>query len=568
MTLQPLSSPLLQVERLRTYFDTERGLIKAVDDISFSVEKGQILGLVGESGSGKSITGFSLIGLIDRPGQIQPESSIKFEDRELVGLAEHELRAIRGKQISMIFQDPMMTLNPVVKIIDQIGMALRAHQSISAPEIRTRAIEALRQVQIVKPEEKVNHYPHQLSGGQRQRVAIAIALLHRPKLVIADEPTTALDVSVQAEILAQVKILVKELDISMIWISHDLATIAAISQQVAVMRWGKIVETGSVAQVLHAPQHDYTKNLLDALPARKQPGQRLSQAQAILNTPAPLSITQDKMENDDFVRVENIDKIYQKPVGLLRRLGQQRGLIPPPPAVKAVNAASFTMVRGEALGLVGESGSGKSTLGRIVCGIETPLSGTVLVGNKPVIHQGSRGGKAGTSVQMIFQDPFASLNPRRTIFQSLVEGPIAHGLCRRDNARSYINSWLEAVAFDPRLANRYPHQFSGGQRQRVAIARALAMQPQLIVCDEPVASLDVSIQAQVLDLLLQLKSELSLTLLFISHDLSVVRHLCDRVLVMYHGQIIEQGSVEQIFSHPTQAYTKMLLEAMPKLPET
>jgi len=564
MILDRTSPPLLQVERLRTYFESERGQVKAVDDISFSIEKGQILGLVGESGSGKSITGFSLIGLIDKPGQIHPHSSIKFEGRELVGLPEQALRTVRGRQISMIFQDPMMTLNPVVKIIDQIGMALRAHQSVNAQEIRSRAVQALAQVQIVKPEEKVNQYPHQLSGGQRQRVAIAIALLHRPKLVIADEPTTALDVSVQAEILAQVKMLVKELDISMIWISHDLATIAAISQHIAVMRRGKIVESGSVAQILQAPQHDYTKKLLDALPERKKPGERLSQAQGI--SAAPPHIPHDFVEDcAKFVQVKNIDKIYQKPVGLLRRLGQNRGMIAPPPAVQAVQSASFTIARGESLGLVGESGSGKSTLGRIVCGIETPLAGQVLVDNQLVRNQS---GKAGTHVQMIFQDPFASLNPRRTIFRSLAEGPIAHGLCTRKNARTYINSWLEAVAFDPKLADRYPHQFSGGQRQRVAIARALAMQPQLIVCDEPVASLDVSIQAQVLDLLLQLKRELSLTLLFISHDLSVVRHLCDRVLVMYRGKIIEQGSVEQIFSAPCQAYTKMLLEAMPKLPPT
>jgi len=557
---------LLQVNRLRTYFETGRGMVKAVDDISFHVKKGEILGLVGESGSGKSITGFSLIGLIDKPGKIQRDSSIKFEGRELVGLPEQALRTIRGKQISMIFQDPMMTLNPVVKIIDQIAMALRAHQSVSREEIRLRAIEALARVQIIKPEEKINQYPHQLSGGMRQRVAIAIALLHRPKLVIADEPTTALDVSVQAEILAEVKMLVKELDISMIWISHDLATIAAISQQVAVMRWGKIVEKGCVSQILHKPQHAYTQSLLDALPARKRPGERLS---PISKTPTSAAIDISPAcaptlgVSENFVQVQNIDMIYQRPVGFLRQFGQNHGLLSPPPTVHAVQAASFTITQGQSLGLVGESGSGKSTLGRIVCGIETPLAGSVLVDNKLVRNQGK---KAGTNVQMIFQDPFASLNPRRTIFHSLAEGPIAHGLCARKNARSYINSWLEAVAFDPALADLYPHQFSGGQRQRVAIARALAMQPQLIVCDEPVASLDVSIQAQVLDLLLRLKHELSLTLLFISHDLSVVRHLCDRVLVMYHGKIIEQGSVEEIFSTPRHDYTKMLLNAMPKLP--
>ncbi len=263
---------LLQVDNLSTYFETDRGTVKSVDGISFEIGKGEILGLVGESGSGKSITGFSLIGLIDKPGRIQPGSSIRFEGRELVGLPENQLRSIRGREVSMVFQDPMMTLNPVLKVIDQIAMAIRAHEKASDAEVRRRAIEALARVRIVEPEKKVDQYPHQFSGGMRQRVAIAIALLHKPKLVIADEPTTALDVSVQAEILKEVKALVSELGISMIWISHDLATVASISQRIAVMRLGKIVEMGSVAEVLGSPKHSYTQGLLDALPSRKQPG--------------------------------------------------------------------------------------------------------------------------------------------------------------------------------------------------------------------------------------------------------------------------------------------------------
>ncbi len=556
---------LLQVDNLRTYFETERGTVKSVDGISFDVEKGQILGLVGESGSGKSITGFSLIGLLDKPGSIQSGSSIRFEGRELVGLSEGELRRIRGREISMVFQDPMMTLNPVLKVIDQIAMAIRAHEKVSDAEVRRRAIDALARVRIVEPEKKVDQYPHQFSGGMRQRVAIAIALLHKPKLVIADEPTTALDVSVQAEILKEVKALVAELGISMIWISHDLATVASISQKIAVMRLGKIVEMGSVPEVLGSPKHPYTRGLLDALPSRKRPGELLTSS-ATENV-EQFSVSEGEQgksidANPQFVSVQGVDMVFQKPVGSAGRFAQRLGIAKPPHVNHAVQSAHLTIARGEVLGLVGESGSGKSTLGRIICGIYTPTSGNVLVDGRKVRENDN---KIGTSVQMIFQDPFASLDPRRTIFQSVADGPIAHRLCTKKDARSYVNRWLKAVAFDPALADRYPHQFSGGQRQRIAIARALAMQPELIVCDEPVASLDVSIQAQVINLLLELKRSLNLTLLFISHDLSVVRHLCDRVVVMHHGKIVEEGVVSQIFAEPKQPYTRMLLDAVPKL---
>lgn len=556
---------LLHVDNLRTYFETDRGIVKSVDGISFELGRGEILGLVGESGSGKSITGFSLIGLIDKPGKIQSGSSIRFEGKELVGLPKSQLRRMRGREISMVFQDPMMTLNPVLKVIDQIAMAIRAHEKASDAEVRRRAVEALARVRIVEPEKKVDQYPHEFSGGMRQRVAIAIALLHKPKLVIADEPTTALDVSVQAEILKEVKALVAELGISMIWISHDLATIASISQKIAVMRLGKIVEKGNVADVLGSPQHPYTKGLLDALPSRKQPGELLtsnatesvghfSAAQAKIDKPAE--------PNPNFVTAKDVTMVFQKPVGSLGRFAQRLGLAKPPHAVRAVQSANLTIARGEVLGLVGESGSGKSTLGRIICGISTPTSGNVQVDGRK-LRENER--KIGTSVQMIFQDPFASLDPRRTIFQSVAEGPIAHGFCTKKDARDYVNGWLKSVAFDPSLADRYPHQFSGGQRQRIAIARALAMQPELIVCDEPVASLDVSIQAQVINLLLELRKSLNLTLLFISHDLSVVRHLCDRVVVMHHGKIVEEGAVSDIFAAPRQPYTRMLLDAVPKL---
>jgi len=557
---------LLQVHNLRTWFHTDRGIVKSVDDISFSLKRGEIMGLVGESGSGKSITGFSLIGLIDKPGQIEEGSSIRFGGQELVGLDERALRDIRGKDISMVFQDPMMTLNPVVKIIDQIAMAIRAHEQVSDAEVRRRAVEALARVRIVDPERKVDQYPHEFSGGMRQRVAIAIALLHRPQLVIADEPTTALDVSVQAEILKVVKTLVAEMGTSLIWISHDLATVSSIADKITVMRRGHIVESGTVCEVLDAPKHPYTQALLDALPSRSKPGELLVSGATEGAGKLDLSAFNDASAvapvDPLFIQMQGIEKLFAHPTGLLRRTAIRLGMIGEPTQVHAVKSASITIARGEILGLVGESGSGKSTLGRILCGIIPPNAGTVLVGGEPVMN-GER--KSGTKVQMIFQDPFASLDPRRTIFQSVAEGPIAHGLCSRVDARGYVNRWLRAVAFDPALANRYPHQFSGGQRQRVAIARALAMQPEVIVCDEPVASLDVSIQAQVINLLMELRRYLNLTLLFISHDLSVVHHLCDRVIVMRYGEIVETGSASEIFHTPRQPYTRMLLDAIPKL---
>lgn len=556
---------LLKVENLRTYFETERGTVKSVDGISFEVRKGEIFGLVGESGSGKSITGFSLIGLLDANGKVQPGSSIKLAGREIVGLPDQELRRIRGREIAMVFQDPMMTLNPVLKIVDQIAMAIRAHEKASDQEVRRRAVEALARVRIVEPEKKIDQYPHQFSGGMRQRVAIAIALLHKPKLVIADEPTTALDVSVQADILKEMKALVAELGVSMIWISHDLATVSQISQRIAVMRRGEIVETGTVAEVLGQPQHPYTQGLLDALPSRARPGELLASATTESSGPIvldDLAKTAPKAADGAFVQVDDVDMVFERAVGRVGRFTQKFGIGQPSHAVHAVKGAKLTIAQGEVLGLVGESGSGKSTLGRIICGIYTPTAGNVTVAGRKV-REGQR--KLGTGVQMIFQDPYASLDPRRTIFQSVADGPLAHGLTTRRDARAYVNRWLKAVAFDPALADRYPHQFSGGQRQRIAIARALAMQPELIVCDEPVASLDVSIQAQVINLLIELRRTLNLTLLFISHDLSVVRHLCDRVVVMHHGKIVEEANAAQLFEAPQQPYTKMLLDAVPKL---
>ncbi|MEM6635755.1 MAG: ABC transporter ATP-binding protein [Pseudomonadota bacterium] len=555
-----MSEPVLEVQGLSTHFFTRQGEIPAVRDVSFSLQPGEVLGLVGESGSGKSVTGFSLLGLVDAPGRIVA-GSVKLDGQELVGLAEPELRALRGRDISMIFQDPIATLNPMLSIGDQMRMALLAHEKRSLQEANKKCVDLLRRVGITEPEAGLRAYPHEYSGGMRQRVAIAIALLHNPSVIIADEPTTALDVSIQAQILNEMRELVRETGTALIWISHDLAVVASLADRIAVMYRGEIIETGPTFDVLRAPKQEYTANLLAALPANTEPGQLLAQGgvvRSVLNVPempAP-------PENDHFLSVSGANRVFFPSISLGEKIAGLMGAGSGRRSTHAVKNVTLRVARGETLGLVGESGSGKSTLGRLMAGILAPTSGQVLLDDAPVMQEGK---KATLRIQTIFQDPFASLNPRMKVGRAVSEGALAHNLLSPSEASAYVKSWFEKVGLEPEWAERYPHQFSGGQRQRVAIARALAMQPEVLICDEPVASLDVSIQAQIINLFLELQRSLGLTMVFISHDLSVVRHVSDRVAVMYLGEIVELGPAEEIYKAPKHDYTMRLLNAVPVL---
>lgn len=555
-----MTQPVLEVCGLTTHFFTRHGEVPAVRNVSFSLQAGEVLGLVGESGSGKSVTGFSILGLVDAPGRVV-SGSVKLNGRELVGLPDAELRARRGLEISMIFQDPIATLNPMLSIGDQMRMALFAHEKLSLKAANARCIDLLRRVGITHPEAGLKAYPHEYSGGMRQRVAISIALLHNPSVIIADEPTTALDVSIQAQILTEMRDLVKETGTALIWISHDLAVVASLASRLAVMYRGEIIETGPTYEVLRNPSQDYTANLLAALPSNTEPGQLLAHGGQVPPVP-PVREAGLLPEKGDFLNVSGANRVFSSNVSLGEKIAGLIGAGNQRPSTHAVKDVTLCVRRGEILGLVGESGSGKSTLGRLMAGILPPTSGQVLLDDAPVRHAGK---KATLRIQTVFQDPFASLNPRMKVGHAIVEGALAHKLIKTPEASDYVQGWFERVGLEPEWAERYPHQFSGGQRQRVAIARALAMQPDVLICDEPVASLDVSIQAQIINLFLELQRGLGLTMVFISHDLSVVRHLSDRVAVMYLGEIVEIGTTEEIYNQPNHKYTKRLLDAIPVL---
>jgi peptide/nickel transport system ATP-binding protein len=538
---------LLEVQDLAVEFATAAGPVHAVAGISFHLDGGEVLAILGESGSGKSVSAAAIMDLIDSPPGHVSAGRVLYRGRDLLTTPAAERRRINGRRIAMIFQDPLAHLNPVYSVGWQIAETFRAHEGASKGAARAKAVELLERVGIAEPARRAEDYPHQFSGGQRQRVMIAMALALRPDLLIADEPTTALDVTVQAQILALLRELQVETGMGLILITHDLGVVAETADRVAVMHDGRIVETGPVRQIFHAPAHPYTRRLMAAIPGRAAPAGSTSGAASARANPA----------EPPLLSVRDLAKHYEITLGMMRR---RTGHM-----VRAVDGVSFDLAAGETLGLVGESGSGKSTLARTLLRLERPSGGSACYRGRDLFTLSPAALlEVRRRIQIVFQDPYASLNPRMTVAQIIAEPwSIHHDILPKSRWRARVGQLLEQVGMAPEHARRYPHQFSGGQRQRIAIARALALEPEVIVCDEAVSALDVRVQAQVIALLAELQSAFGLAYLFIAHDLAVVRHFAGRVLVMYRGQIVEHGPTEQIFDRPQHPYTQALLAATP-----
>ncbi|WP_299743987.1 ABC transporter ATP-binding protein [uncultured Rossellomorea sp.] len=528
---------ILRVTNLRVSFQTMDDEFEAVRGISFDVKQGETLGIVGESGSGKSVTARSIMRLLPTPPSYVKHGEILFMGENIADKSEKEMQCIRGRDIGMIFQDPMTSLNPTIRIGKQIAESLMKHQGLSSSEAKTEAIGILKLVGIRNSAERYNQYPHEFSGGMRQRVMIAIALACRPTLLIADEPTTALDVTIQKQILNVMKHMQERFGTSIILITHDLGVVAGMCDRVIVMKEGEIVESGTTEEIFEMPKHPYTLKLLNALP-------RLDEEKK--KKPTPLQARSER----PLLEVKSLQQHFD--------LGKGNRL-------KAVDDISFFILEGETLGLVGESGSGKSTTGRAILRLHEPTAGDVYYQGMSVNRMNKREMKAmRRHMQMIFQDPYASLNPRFKVLDIIGHALDIHGLYKTKKERKdRVEELLEMVGLSASHAKRYPHEFSGGQRQRIGIARALAVEPKFIVCDEPLSALDVSIQSQIVDLLEDLQQRLGLTYLFIAHDLSMVKHISDRVAVMYAGKIVELADSEELYSNPKHPYTKSLLSAIP-----
>jgi peptide/nickel transport system ATP-binding protein len=536
---------LLEVEDLAVEFDTRGGTVHAVNGISYHLDAGEVLAILGESGSGKSVQAAAIMNLIDSPPGHITAGRVRYRGDDLLTMPAEARRRINGAKLAMIFQDPLAHLNPVYSVGWQIAETLVVHGATSAGAAKARAVALLERVGIPDPARRADDYPHQFSGGQRQRVMIAMALALRPDVLIADEPTTALDVTVQAQILALLEELQAETGMGLILITHDLGVVAETADRVAVMHAGRIVETGPVRNVFNAPADPYTRRLIDAIPGRRAASAGRTSAARQPNGAAPL------------LRVQDLAKHYPVTTGMMRRRTGE--------VVRAVDGVSFELEAGETLGVVGESGSGKSTLARTLLRLDDPTAGEARYGGRDLFAMGPAELLAfRRRMQIVFQDPFASLNPRMTVAQIIAEPWTIHrDVLPKARWQSRVCELLEQVGMRPEHARRYPHQFSGGQRQRIAIARALALEPEMIICDEAVSALDVRVQAQVIALLGELQRSFGLAYLFIAHDLAVVRHFADRVLVMYRGQIVEQGPCAQIFDHPEHPYTRALLAASP-----
>ncbi|MEO1986699.1 MAG: ABC transporter ATP-binding protein [Martelella sp.] len=534
---------ILKVENLKTSFPTRHGVFKAVDDVSFTLERARTLAIVGESGSGKSVTARSILQIVDHPGRIEG-GAIHFtrSDGSKVDIAKLDprgraIRDIRGKEIAMIFQEPMSSLSPVHRVGDQIGEALRIHQKISRVDERLRVIELLKQVEIPNPETAIDRYTFEFSGGMRQRVMIAMALACNPHLLIADEPTTALDVTTQAEILDLIRRLQKAHGMAVIFITHDMGVVAEIADDVLVMYRGKVRESGPADKIFHAPEDDYTRNLISSVVKLEQK--------------AEIRLKRDPLPRGEtpLLSVENMTLTF-------------------PNGLTAVDNVSLTVRSGETLGIVGESGSGKTTMGRCLLRIYEPNAGRVAF-RRPdgsvdeVLGADSAKLKSiRREIRMIFQDPVGSLSPRKTVGEIIAE-PLKLAGMRGKAREDEVCRLMEQVGLEPSWRERYPHAFSGGQRQRIGIARAISVKPRLIIADEATSALDVSLRSQMLDLMMQLQNEMGLSYIFISHDMSVIRYMCDRVAVMYRGQIVETGGTEQVVNDPQHRYTQALLSAIP-----
>ncbi|KKB06892.1 glutathione ABC transporter ATP-binding protein [Devosia geojensis] len=553
--------PVLSVAGLKTSFRNRGQWTSVVHGIDFTVGKRETVALVGESGSGKSVTAMSVMQLLD-PKLTRIEGSIRLEGEELLGLTDQRMNAVRGKRIGMIFQEPMTSLNPVMPIGEQIAEAILAHKAISHAEARAEAIRQLDRVRIPDAAARYAEHAHQFSGGMRQRVMIAMALACGPKLLIADEPTTALDVTIQAQIIELIKSLQDEEDMSVLFITHDMGVVAEIADRTVVMRHGRLVEEGATVEIFAHPRQPYTKALLSAVPklgsmAGEPRPRRFAIADpetGVLGEPAASLDTVDH-EGPPVLEVNNLVTRFAIKSGLLGRVKGR---------VHAVENVSLSLKRGETLSIVGESGCGKSTTGLSILQLISPLSGSVRLDGEEVTGLSEEAMRARRKrMQMIFQDPFASLNPRMTVGAAIAEPMLLHAMARPAEVPDRVAALLERVGLSPAMANRYPHQLSGGQRQRICIARALAVEPSVIVADESVSALDVSIKAQVVNLLLELQESLRLSYLFISHDMAVVERVSHRVAVMYLGEIVEIGSRADIFSNPQHPYTRKLLAAVP-----
>lgn len=582
---------LLDVRNLKTVFKTEDSEVVAAEDVSFKIKRGETIGIVGESGSGKSVTALSIMKLIPNPPGKIAGGNIFFNSPskgmiDLVGLSEKEMQYERGNEIAMIFQEPMTSLNPVFTCGDQLMETIKLHRNISDQEAKQLTIELFKKVELPRPEDIFHSYPHEISGGQKQRVMIAMAMCCNPSLLIADEPTTALDVTVQSKILDLMRHLRDENDMSIIFITHDLGVVAEIADKVAVMYHGKIVEQGTVWDIFSNPQHPYTKSLLACRPRLDIKMKILPVATDFMNVDIEGKITEKVQEqkyssvgeaillnftDEDEINERNAFLASQPPQLEIKNLKMyfpiKRGIFGKvKDYVKAVDDVSFNVYPGETIGLVGESGCGKTTLGRAILRLVEPTSGSITFEGKDITHINKEElRKLRKDIQIIFQDPYSSLNPRMTIGEAIIEPMRVNHIFDSDfHRKKHTIELLEKVNLSKRHFERYPHEFSGGQRQRICIARALALNPKFIICDESVSALDVSVQAQVLNLLNKLKEEFNFTYIFISHDLSVVKFMSDRIIVMNKGKIEELGYAQDIYANPTSEYTKRLINAIPK----